>query len=848
MATTVTLNGTSYSIPAVREARTWGKSLSDYLIAISTTVLQKNGGSFTLTADANFGGSKGLIAVYYKSYTANLAGTIATTGVIRLGNLEAIVWRNAANNADIELKANATNDLEYGGVKVPTISSTDTLSNKTLTTPVIGSITPVSGVTSVSGTGAVGLPVGTTAQRPTPASGQVRLNSETGEFEGYSSSAWQSIGGGVNERPAKNYYKPYAQSTIAPGTLSTLATTTSNIAISGSAYAATSAFYADSTSGASALSQDTSSAIRGTNSYLSALSGANTNGSVFFQLPAFCLDAADIGKPTTIAFDLSSALADGDYDIVVVRYTVSGATGTHASILPVQGNASSASVTPSAKLGTGTAARFQGFFIPDSTTATDVYAVRVRRLVGSVQIKFDSLYCGPDSVVQGAGISDAKEATLTIGATTTPPTKGTNTTSYTYCQNGEFMELTLIYSQTVAGSAGTGTYLFTLPDSLQVNTTKLPSGFIFGNGYVYDGTNERNAKIYFSSSTTQFRILVETSATAFAEVGSTAGALSNATIKYHITAKIPIVGWSSNVTMMSAPTFEYASNSGTATAADDTTNFAYGLSGNLIGSITAIVERTVKFQGTGQSTDQYILEIRNPGANQGWIKSTDGVGGINVNLSYQNGTSYGMGIMSIDYSTCKVVVRFGTYAWNHTTYGTAGTAWSAALGTYYWRVRRIVGVGAGAMPISARNIVGDTSGNAVPAGLIGERQTNTSSGATGLTSGQYSDGGNAGLTLQPGIWLVKAHASISWGSASALTLTYIGIGTASGNSATGADPLDYIQISSTSRTPGAITDLISSSGSYQNIPVATTFYPKTYITATVGTATTSNRVSAVRIA
>lgn len=50
---------------------------------------------------------------------------------------------------------------------------------------------------SSNGVGAVLLPAGTTAQRPTGTSGSIRYNTTTGQFEGYTSSAWGSIGGGA---------------------------------------------------------------------------------------------------------------------------------------------------------------------------------------------------------------------------------------------------------------------------------------------------------------------------------------------------------------------------------------------------------------------------------------------------------------------------------------------------------------------------------------------------------------------------------------------------------------------------------------------------------------------------
>jgi hypothetical protein len=51
---------------------------------------------------------------------------------------------------------------------------------------------------TLSGTDAILVPVGTTAQRPTGAAGQLRYNSTTAEFEGYTT-AWGSIGGGIGD-------------------------------------------------------------------------------------------------------------------------------------------------------------------------------------------------------------------------------------------------------------------------------------------------------------------------------------------------------------------------------------------------------------------------------------------------------------------------------------------------------------------------------------------------------------------------------------------------------------------------------------------------------------------------
>ena len=120
MATTVSFNGTNYSVPNNRDPKGWGTALTAYLVALGTA-LAKSGGNFTLTADVNFGANYGLIAVYYKSASAN----IATVGVFRLANDEGIAWRNAANSANLLLKVDTSNDLVYDGNRI--LDTTDIL-------------------------------------------------------------------------------------------------------------------------------------------------------------------------------------------------------------------------------------------------------------------------------------------------------------------------------------------------------------------------------------------------------------------------------------------------------------------------------------------------------------------------------------------------------------------------------------------------------------------------------------------------------------------------------------------------------------------------------------------------
>lgn len=114
MSTVVTFNGSTYVIPATGDTG-WGNNVSSYLIAIAAGSLQKTGGSFTLSAETDFGGAFGLKALYYKSRSSN----ISTTGVVRLNNnSDAISWRNAANSADLPLIVNGSNQLTFNGTPI----------------------------------------------------------------------------------------------------------------------------------------------------------------------------------------------------------------------------------------------------------------------------------------------------------------------------------------------------------------------------------------------------------------------------------------------------------------------------------------------------------------------------------------------------------------------------------------------------------------------------------------------------------------------------------------------------------------------------------------------------------
>ena len=138
MATTVTLNGVNYVIPAVGD-QNWGDNVSNYLIANASGTLQKSGGVFSLTADVDFGATFGLKSNYLTSRSL----TPSATGFIRLANVDALSFRNIGNTADIQLKPSADGIISYGGIDLVNLSATQALTNKTIS----GASNTISGVT-----------------------------------------------------------------------------------------------------------------------------------------------------------------------------------------------------------------------------------------------------------------------------------------------------------------------------------------------------------------------------------------------------------------------------------------------------------------------------------------------------------------------------------------------------------------------------------------------------------------------------------------------------------------------------------------------------------------------------
>ena len=102
------------------------------------------------------------------------------------------IWADTANNL-LKIRNSANN----GWLTLGDLTDANNLGLATKASPTFTGTVTSTGDLVLSGTGSLQLPTGTTAQRPTPATGDIRFNTTLTQFEGYNGSAWGEIANGV---------------------------------------------------------------------------------------------------------------------------------------------------------------------------------------------------------------------------------------------------------------------------------------------------------------------------------------------------------------------------------------------------------------------------------------------------------------------------------------------------------------------------------------------------------------------------------------------------------------------------------------------------------------------------
>ncbi len=148
MAIPLIINGQTFQYPETGDP-SWGLAATSWAAAVTSGMLQKAGGTFTLLADVDFGANFGVKSLYYKTRTASPA----SAGQFRLAKTDVISWHNNAGGGNLDLGIDGSDDLTFNGAVVGKIVSvTDTNSiDLTLSSGVLSADLILSAASATSG-------------------------------------------------------------------------------------------------------------------------------------------------------------------------------------------------------------------------------------------------------------------------------------------------------------------------------------------------------------------------------------------------------------------------------------------------------------------------------------------------------------------------------------------------------------------------------------------------------------------------------------------------------------------------------------------------------------------------
>lgn len=208
------------------------------------------------------------------------------------------------------------------------------------------------------------------------------------------------------------------------------------------------------------LTRNTSSPLRNEADFLFTKDAANRQGQgVSYD---FTIDKADINKQLSISFDYlgSAAFVTGaNSDIQVFIYDI-----TNASLIPLSNQALLITQGFFAAKFQASSSQSYRLIFHIATTNASAYTLEYTNVeVNTIQ-----------TLPQGPIVTDWQSYTLNINGSVSNPTLGTVIeNSAFYRRVGDSAQITFAFRNTSAGTAGSGTYLFTLPPGLTFDINKL---------------------------------------------------------------------------------------------------------------------------------------------------------------------------------------------------------------------------------------------------------------------------------------------------------------------------------------------------------------------------------------
>jgi hypothetical protein len=168
LADTVTIKppggATGIAVPA-------GKTMT--VFNNGTNIVEVNTYADTFAVGGTFSATGNLSALNISTANVTATGAGAFTGNVSAANF------STAGNAAV------TGNSNVGGILTVTGNAA------------VGGNLVVTGSGAFNANSSLKIPAGTTAERPTPVTGQIRYNSTNNQFEGYFDSAWGQLGGGA---------------------------------------------------------------------------------------------------------------------------------------------------------------------------------------------------------------------------------------------------------------------------------------------------------------------------------------------------------------------------------------------------------------------------------------------------------------------------------------------------------------------------------------------------------------------------------------------------------------------------------------------------------------------------
>jgi len=281
---------------------------------------------------------------------------------------------------------------------------------------------------------------------------------------------------------------------------------------------------------------------------------------------------AALAPPTQIPSIKFASLPAGDYRLEYEGLLGSSGTGNNASFQFWDGinTARETSVFNGTASGINQASGMSQTISYSTTQSNVTLSIRGKQSGTSTATIFGTTaipgvikvwYFPPESKIYSQASQDyayTNAGTITIGATTTAPTKGTIVTDRIMAsRKGQRLQAKFQYEQSTAGTAGSGDYLFTLPSGLSFDSNVVSfytgagtatigtySKSYVGTGKVSSDTSPSLGISLIAYSATQFRVLYPYNGTAQAFMGGVISPMSGTNVGMGLELDAPISGWS----------------------------------------------------------------------------------------------------------------------------------------------------------------------------------------------------------------------------------------------------------------------------------------------------------------